>query len=117
MIGIWLVAIPESSKQKTEAFDFMQFLTDYKMQLEMATAYGLPPTRKSVYGVSALSAKYPWYPAQLDALNNGVARTRTTKWKEIEDQLGSVLQLALLGNLSAEEALKNAETAIKAVLQ
>ncbi len=61
--------------------------------------------------------KYPWYPAQLDALNNGVARTRTTSWKQIEDKLGTALQFALIGDLTAEEALAQVEKDIKAIVE
>ncbi len=116
MIGAWLVAIPESSKQHDAAFDFLCFLTGYDMQLAMSDAYGLPPSRCSVYKVDSQRQKYPWYDAQLDALQNSVARPRSTKWKEIEDILGSVLQVALMGDMSAREALQSAEASIKDVL-
>lgn len=117
MIGVWMAAIPESSHQHAAAFDFLQFLTSYDMQVEMSDKVGLPPTREAVYKLASQQTKYPWYVAQLDALKNGVARTRTTKWKEIEDQLGTVLQLALLGDLSAEEALTEAEKNITKILK
>lgn len=117
MIGVWMAAIPESSRQHEEAFKFLQFLTSYDIQVAMSDSYGLPPTRTRVYNLSAQQAKYPWYAAQLDALSSGVARTRTTKWKEIEDQLGTVLQFALLGEMTAREAMTEAAKNIKAVLK
>ena len=117
MIGVWMAAIPESSRQHLETFDFLQFLTSYEMQLEMSEEVSLPPTRAKVYALSSLQNKYSWYAAQLDALGSGVARTRTTKWKEIEDKLGTVLQFALLGNLTAEQALAEAEASIEDLLQ
>lgn len=117
MIGVWMAAIPESSRQHEAAFEFLQFLTSYDMQVAMSDMYGLPPTLTQVYTLASQQAKYPWYEAQLDALNNGVARTRTTKWKEIEDQLGSVLQFALLGDMSAEMALAEVEKSITELLK
>ena len=117
MIGAWLVAIPESSRQHEAAFDFMLFLTSYDAQLAMSDAYGLPPSRVAVYSVASQLEKYPWYDAQLDALQNSVARPRSVKWKEIEDQLGSVLQFAVMGELSAEKALSDVEKSIKALLK
>ncbi|MDY0288292.1 MAG: extracellular solute-binding protein [Sphaerochaeta sp.] len=117
MIGAWLVAIPESSRQHDAAFEFMLFLTSYDVQLAMSDAYGLPPSRVSVYSVASQLEKYPWYDAQLDALQNSVARPRSVKWKEIEDQLGSVLQFAVMGELSAEKALSDVEKSIKALLK
>jgi len=117
MIGVWMAAIPESSRQHQEAFKFLQFLTSYDIQVAMSDTYGLPPTRAAVYNLPAQQAKYPWYAAQLDALSSGVARTRTTKWKEIEDQLGTVLQFALMGDMTAREALTEAARNIRAVLK
>jgi multiple sugar transport system substrate-binding protein len=117
MIGAWLVAIPESSKQHAEAFDFMLFLTSYDMQLAMSDQFGLPPSRASVYAVESQRVKYPWYDAQLDALQNSVARPRSVKWKEIEDQLGSVLQFTLMGNLTPEKALSDVEKSINDILK
>ena len=117
MIGIWLAAIPEASKNKKAAFDFLKFATSYDMQVKMAETTGNPPTREKVYAIESLQKKYPWYPAQLDALKNGVARTRTTSWKQIEDKLGTALQFALIGDLSAEEALAQVEKDIKAIVE
>ncbi len=117
MIGVWMMGIPEASKHKSAAFDFLRFATSEDIQVKMARDFGNPPTRGKVYEVAALAEKYPWYPAQLDALNNGVARTRTTKWKEIEAQLGTALQFALIGEWSAEKALSEAEKGIKDVLK
>jgi len=117
MIGAWMAAIPESSRQHQAAFQFLQFLTSYDMQVKMSEQVGLPPTRTSVYNLASQQQKYPWYAAQLDALTSSVARTRTTKWKEIEDQLGTVLQFALLGDMTAEKALEEAEKSIQAILK
>lgn len=117
MIGVWMAAIPESSRQHTAAFDFLQFLTSYDMQVKMSEQVGLPPTRGQVYSLAAQQDQYSWYAAQLDALSNGVARTRTTKWKEIEAKLGTALQFALLGDMTASEALAEAESGIKDLLK
>lgn len=117
MIGVWLAAIPESSNQKAAALDFLQFLTGAEMQAMMADATGVPPTRVSVHEIDALVEKYAWYPAQLDGLENGVPRPRTNLWKEIEEALGTYLQLALIGDLSAEEALMEVNSKINDIVK
>jgi len=117
MVGVWLASIPEASKHKSAAFDFLQFLTSREMQEEMADATGIPPTRKSVHEVPALIEKYAWYPAQLDGLNNGVPRPRTNKWKEIEEALGLYLQLALIGDIDAKTALLEVNTRIAEIVE
>ncbi len=117
MIGVWLAGIPEASMHKSAAFDFLQFLTSSDMQEKMADVTGIPPTRTSVHEVPALVEKYAWYPAQLDGLNNGVARPRTNKWKEIEDALGTYLQLALIGEMDAKSALMEVNARIGEIVE
>ncbi|MFP4153611.1 MAG: ABC transporter substrate-binding protein [Alkalispirochaeta sp.] len=112
MIGIWLAGIAESSENKDAAFDFLQFLTSAEMQRRIALEVGVPPTRVSVHEDSEVEDAYFWYPAQLDGLQNGVARPRTNSWAEIEAALGNALQLALIGDLTAREALADAEARI-----
>jgi multiple sugar transport system substrate-binding protein len=116
MIGIWLAAIPESSENKDAAFDFLTFLTSEEMQRQIARETGVPPTRVSVHHVPELQEMYFWYPAQLDGLQNGVARPRTDQWAEIEAALGDYLQLALIGDLSAREALTEADARIRDIV-
>jgi multiple sugar transport system substrate-binding protein len=116
MIGIWLAGIAESSENKDAAFDFLQFLTSAEMQRRIALEVGVPPTRVSVHQDRELQDAYFWYPAQLDGLQNGVARPRTNSWAEIEAALGNALQLALIGDLSAREALADAEARISDIV-
>ncbi len=59
MIGIWLAAIPEASKNKKAAFDFLKFATSYDMQVKMAETTGNPPTRDKVYAIESLQKKIP----------------------------------------------------------
>jgi len=117
MIGVWLAGIPEASNNKSTAFDFLQFLTSADMQEKMADATGIPPSRTSVHQVPSLIEKYAWYPAQLDGLQNGVARPRTNKWKEIEEALGTYLQLALIGEMDAREALAEVHAKINEIVE
>jgi multiple sugar transport system substrate-binding protein len=105
MIGIWLAGIPESSENKETAFDFLRFLTSAEMQREISAELGVPPTRVSVHQ------------AQLDGLQNGVARPRTNSWAEIEAALGNALQLALIGDMTASEALETAESRILEIVR
>ena len=61
--------------------------------------------------------KYRWYPAQLKALQNGKPRPRTKKWKQIESVLGDYLQLALIGQMSAQDAMDRANKDIDKALR
>lgn len=109
LVGVWLTAIPESSDNKMEAFRFLRFLTSEEMQRQIARETGVPPTRVSVHRNEELREMYPWYPAQLSGLQSGVARPRTDAWSEIETAFGNFLQQALIGDISAEEALNQTQ--------
>ena len=77
---------------------------------------GQPPTRASVYKDADVVAKYRWYPNQLAALENATPRPRIKQWNKVETILGDYLQLALIGELSPEVALEEADAQIAKAL-
>jgi len=117
MIGIWHVAIPAASKNKDAAFDFLTFLTSKETQKLMVLKAGLPPSRASVFEDKDVLGKYPWYPAIRDALENGVARPRTLYWAEIENTMGALVQEALIGQKTPEQALNEANAKLAEILK
>lgn len=112
MLGIWQLAIPSDSKNKQEAEAFLKFATSSNIQKALALEFGMPPTRNSVYFDEEVVSKYRWYPQQAKALETGKARPRIQNWAEVESILGDFLQLAMMGQMSAEQALKQAHTRI-----
>ncbi len=117
LIGVWLLGIPKDSRNKEEAFRFLQFVTSREMQTEMAEQTGIPPTRVSVHQNPGLVSKYPWYPAQLQGLQSGVARPRTDYWSEIETAFGGFLQQALIGDLTAAQALEQTQQKVQEIIR
>ncbi|MEM4531292.1 MAG: ABC transporter substrate-binding protein [Thermofilaceae archaeon] len=116
MLGIWLLGIPATSRNKAAAFDFLLFVTSPEIQKVMALHVGNPPTLVSLYEDPELIARYRWYPAQLAALQAGVPRPRIPVWSLVEDILGGFLHEALLGLRTPEDAARAAHAAIAAVL-
>ncbi len=116
MLGIWLLGIPATSKNKAAAFDFLMFVTSPEIQKVMALHVGNPPTLQSLYKDPELIARYRWYPAQLEALLAGVPRPRIAVWSRVEDILGGFMHEALTGIRTPEEALRLAHDAITQVL-
>ena len=76
-----------------------------EMQKKMALEVGLPPTRSSVYTEEEVVAKYRWYPTQLKALEASKVRPRLPEWLEMDVKIGTYLNLALVGDMTPEEAL------------
>lgn len=112
MLGIWQLAIPKDAKNKPEAESFIQFATSAPIQKALALEFGIPPTRQSVYLDEQVVNQYRWYPQQAQALASAKPRPRIQNWAQVESILGDFLQLAMLGQMSPEQALQQAERRI-----
>ncbi|WP_413113969.1 extracellular solute-binding protein [Thaumasiovibrio sp. DFM-14] len=117
MLGIWQLAVPADSANKQAAENFIAFATSPAIQKTLALDYGMPPTRQSVYLDDAVTAKYRWYPQQVEALKTGKARPRIQNWAEVESILGDFLQMAMMGQMTAEQALKQAQRRISRTIK
>jgi multiple sugar transport system substrate-binding protein len=116
MIGAWLLAVPADAPNPEGGRDFIDFVTDAENQERLALEVGLPPTRASVYTDEDVVAQYRWYPAQLEALRNAQPRPRIVDWSRVESIMGDYLQLALLEEMTPEEAIAEAHAEIAAAL-
>ena len=114
-IGNWLIAIPRDAKNAEAAMDFLLWATSAE-QMKLSAQRGNPPTRKSVFTDSRLVAKFPSYPAQLRSLESSRPRPRTPLWNEIENAFGIYLSKANSGELTAEEAMNQANAEIKKIV-
>ena len=115
-IGNWLIAIPRDSQNAETAFDFLVWATSAE-QMKRSALRGNPPTRKSVFNDPDLVQKFPAFPVQLRSLENSRPRPRTPLWNEIENAFGIFLSKANSGELSAEEALNQANAEIARILE
>jgi multiple sugar transport system substrate-binding protein len=114
-IGNWLIAIPRDARNKPEAFDFLLWATAAD-QMKRSALRGNPPTRRSVFNDKELQAKFPAYPAQLASLETSKPRPRTAQWNEIENAFGIYLSKANSGELSAEDALNQAQAELEKIV-
>ena len=117
MLGIWQLAVPADSNNKEEAEAFLQFATSPAIQKALALEHGMPPTRESVYLDEEVVEKYRWYPQQAKALTTGKARPRIHNWAEVESVLGDFLQMAMMGQMTAEQALNQAQRRIERIIK
>ena len=115
-IGNWLIAIPRDAKNPEAAMDFLLWVTSAE-QMKLSAQRGNPPTRKSVFNDPQLVSKFPSYPAQLRSLESSRPRPRTPQWNEIENAFGIYLSKANSGELSAEEAMNQANAEIKRIVE
>jgi ABC-type sugar transport system, periplasmic component len=115
-IGNWLIAIPRDAKNAEAAFDFLVWATS-REQMKQSAQRGNPPTRQSIFKDAEMIAKFPAYPAQLRSLENSRPRPRTPLWNEIENSFGIFLSKANSGELSAEEAMNQANAEIAKIIE
>jgi multiple sugar transport system substrate-binding protein len=113
-IGNWLIAIPRDAKNKPAAFDFLVWATAAD-QMKRSALRGNPPTRRSVFNDKELQAKFPAYGAQLASLETSKPRPRTPQWNEFENAFGVYLSKANSGELSAEDALNQAQAELEKI--
>jgi multiple sugar transport system substrate-binding protein len=115
-IGNWLIAIPRDSQKAEAAMDFLLWATTAE-QMKRSALRGNPPTRKSLFQDPELLAANPAYPAQLRSLETSRPRPRTPQWNEIENAFGIFISKANSGELSAAEAMNQANAEIEKILQ
>ena len=115
-IGNWLIAIPRDAKNSETAMDFLLWATS-REQMKLSAPRGNPPTRKSLFTDSELVAKFPSYTAQLRSLESSRPRPRTPMWNEIENAFGIYLSKANSGELTAEDAMNQANAEIKRIVE
>ncbi|MFY9620447.1 MAG: ABC transporter substrate-binding protein [Pyrinomonadaceae bacterium] len=115
-IGNWLIAIPRDAKNIEAAIDFLLWATS-REQMKLSALRGNPPTRKSLFTDPELVAKFPSYPAQLRSLESSRPRPRTPLWNEIENAFGIYLSKANSGELTAEDAMSQANAEIKRIVE
>jgi multiple sugar transport system substrate-binding protein len=115
-IGNWLIAIPRDARNVEAAMDFLLWATA-REQMKLSAQRGNPPTRKSLFTDPELVAKFPSYPAQLRSLESSRPRPRTPLWNEIENAFGIYLSKANSGELSAEDAMNQANAEIRQIIQ
>lgn len=115
-IGNWLISIPKGAQNVDAAFDFLLWATTVEQMKKSALA-GNPPTRRSVFNDAELLAKYPAYTAQLRSLETSKPRPRTPLWNEIENVFGIFLSRANSGELTAEDAMNQANAEILKIVE
>jgi len=115
-IGNWLIAIPKDTNNAETAMDFLLWATSVQ-QMKQSALRANPPTRKSLFQDPELISKFPSYPAQLKSLETSRPRPRTPQWNEIENAFGIFLSKANTGELSADEAMNQANAEIEKIIQ
>jgi len=116
--GGWGIGINADSDEPDAAWEFIKWLSTPEIQKEWIRNDGAP-IRRSTLEDPELIAEYPWFPILMEAFENGDGdyRPRIPEYSIIQDALGSAVNAYLVGEMSAEEALEQAQAQVETNLQ
>lgn len=116
MTGNWLLGIPEGSQNADGALDFITWFTAPEQQMRLLMDQSIPATRISVMENPDAVAKFPFLPGLLSAARNAMPRPRTPSYNAAEAVYGQYVAQAIAGQVSAQEALANANKEITDIM-
>ena len=118
--GGWGIGInADSDPEKQEAaWEFIKWLSTPEIQKEWIRHDGAP-IRRSTLEDPELVEEYPWFPVLLESFENGDGdyRPRIPEYSIIQDALGSAVNAYLVGEVSAQEGLDQAQAQVEDALK
>jgi len=132
-LWFWALAVPSSSKHQEAAFKFIEWATskDYIRLVAKANGWAaVPPgTRESTYKqpeylatapfaeltYKSIMAADPLHPTEKPVPYTGIQCIVIPAFPTIGNQVGQMIAAALVGNISVDEALKDAQAATERV--
>jgi multiple sugar transport system substrate-binding protein len=113
------VAISANSDHPQQAYEWIKFLTSSKPAIEIRIGAGweLPAVADASYIQGYLDQPQPESrEVVFEALDSAVVPPVIGNWNQLTDVVGKELEAAKLGQKTPEQALKDARTAIEAIL-
>jgi multiple sugar transport system substrate-binding protein len=117
MSGIWVMGIPQNlpDERKQAALEFMRWALTEEAQLLYARA-GAIPVRQDVYETLGQEEGFRWMQAMAESTPYIEAQPRVAEAPQIIQAFAEQVAAALLGQVSAEEALETAATEIHRIM-
>ncbi len=113
--GGWGIGINADSENAEAAWEFIKWLSSPEIQKEWIRHDGAP-IRRSTLENPELNKEFPWFPILLESFENGDGdyRPRIPQYSIIQDALGTAVNGYLVGEMSAQEALDQAQAQVEA---
>jgi multiple sugar transport system substrate-binding protein len=115
MTGVWLAGIPAGSLAVDAARGFLAWLSGTELQGELP-GLNLPPVRTDVLQDPDLVRRFPDLPVLHEMLDVATSRPRSPFYPQLEQLVAAELQRALSGEVSGEQAMKNANVSLRQFL-
>lgn len=104
-LSAWSLAIPETSKNKDLAWEWIKFYTSEANQRRFLEEFGVGPTITAIYEDPTVIAQNPEFPNHLIGLEGTLPRFRIAQSQETFDFLDDRISDALTGTMTPEEAI------------
>jgi multiple sugar transport system substrate-binding protein len=117
VIGGYNLAISAYSKHPEAALSFVDFVTQPKQQVTMATKTSLPPVLTQTYDNAAVKKALPFAPQLRAAVQQAKPRPISPVYPLISEAIYKNVYSALQGNTSPDSALKKAKSQIESALK
>jgi multiple sugar transport system substrate-binding protein len=117
-LGGWVMGINKYSEQKDMAWDYIKWFTSQETHKKFVLAGG-PPSRISTMQDPDIIAAQPWTPIvyETQAYTFADCRPRIPESSEIITTIGDYISSAIVGDMTAEEAMKAADEEIGQLLK
>lgn len=113
VVGGESIVLTQSSTNKAAATEFMRYLLSQESQLAMAEV-GQMPVLSSL--ADQLASIHGYYAPFAEQIQSARPRTPTPAWPRIDEVLSTQVQLAVRGDVTAQEAMAAAAAEIDALL-
>ncbi len=104
-LGGWHIGISKYSDEKKKAWEFIKFVTSYKVQKELVENVGWNPGRKDVYSDDDLKKKLPQIKLLLSAFEHAAARPTLPYYSQVSDVIQRYVNDCLAGKINPAPAL------------
>jgi multiple sugar transport system substrate-binding protein len=112
VFGGWNLMLSRFSTRKPEALEFIRFLETREAQQILYENEGFLPVAQSMYADSAYMNAHPDLAYYHSLLKRGFHRPSLVDYTRISDVISHYVRLAILGELSVDEALREASRMI-----
>lgn len=118
-LGGWMAGISKYSTHKKEAWEFLKFITGPEGEKISAIYGGATPTYLPVFDDTDVQKSNPLYANKnfIDGISKAIPRPVSPVYPTISDAMQIELSKAITGQETAEQACKNMETKLKAILK
>jgi multiple sugar transport system substrate-binding protein len=115
-LGGWHIAVSRFSDRKKEALEFVRFVTSREGQQRMVLALGWNPGRRDLYDDPDILREMPYLAELKEVFEKARPRPNVPYYPQISEIAQRHLNGALAGQITPEEALRQAETEIAALM-